>query len=654
MKATHQEMVSARRWLGRFEGDELSDLPFSFVYGGRPSAALLEGWIRQWASQELDRQRREHTLTLTDPDTGLRLHCLIVEYLDFPTVEWTLYFENTGADNTPILASIQALDACVLTDETPDGFVLHHHTGSPCAVDDYQPHRTSLHAPSKSWRGASSKRIAAKGGRPTNSDLPYFALEGAQQGVLVAVGWPGQWAAEFLHAEEDQLHVRAGQELTSFTLRPGEEVRSPLIVLQFWEGERLRAHNLWRRWMLAYNLPRSGSELPGPQLAVCNGNHFPQLLTNAEDEITFTERYVAEGVQVDYWWQDAGWYPNNGSWVNVGTWEVDRERFPGGLRAVGDRLRQHGIKTIVWFEPERVTPGTWLYEQHPEWLLDAAGETKLLNLGHREALLWAIEHFDRLLVDEGVDLYRQDFNIDPLPFWRANDAQDRQGITENYYVQGYLAFWDELRRRHPDMLIDSCASGGRRNDLETLRRSVPLLRSDLTFVPFSDQCQTYGLAFWLPYYGTGMINPDAEEMPYAFRSAMCPHFTAGWDVRLPDLDWPLIRRLTEQWRAIAHCYLGDYYPLTSYSLEQDVWMGWQFDRPDLKEGILQFFRRETSPYETARFRLFGLDAESRYVLTNLDDGEPQEFVGRELLGEGLPVTIKERPAAIVITYSQVG
>ena len=75
-------------------------------------------------------------------------------------------------------------------------------------------------------------------------------------------------------------------------------------------------------------------------------------------------------------------------------------------------------------------------------------------------------------------MYRQDHNVDPLGAWRNHDRPERQGVTENFYVQGYLAFWDDLRRRYPGMLIDSCASGGRRKDLETLRRAVPLLRSD--------------------------------------------------------------------------------------------------------------------------------------------------------------------------------
>ena len=130
-----------------------------------------------------------------------------------------------------------------------------------------------------------------------------------------------------------------------------------------------------------------------------------------------------------------------------------------------------------------MTAGTWLWDNHPEWLLapanlpqDLAYETqwRLLNLGNPEARKWLVEHIDKILVEQGIDLYRQDFNMDPLYFWQANDSEDRQGITEIKHVTGYLAYWDELRRRHPNMLIDSCASGGRRNDLEDVAPRSPL------------------------------------------------------------------------------------------------------------------------------------------------------------------------------------
>ena len=84
---------------------------FSFTYDGKPSAELLKTWELKQSSQKLDDKRTQYTLVWTDPTTRLELRCVGVEYLDFPTVEWTLYFKNTGDKDTPILADIQALDA---------------------------------------------------------------------------------------------------------------------------------------------------------------------------------------------------------------------------------------------------------------------------------------------------------------------------------------------------------------------------------------------------------------------------------------------------------------------------------------------------------------------------------------------------------------
>ena len=142
----------------------------------------------------------------------------------------------------------------------------------------------------------------------------------------------------------------------------------------------------------------------------------------------------------------------------------------------------------------------------------------------------ARDRFDSLLTREGIDFYRQDFNMDPLPNWRANDAEDRQGITEIRHCEGYLAFWDELVKRHPDLMIDSCASGGHRNDLETMRRSLPLLRSDAIFDWIGEQCHTYGFASWIPYWGTGLIDFDA----YSFRSCLGLDTTLSCDARRKD------------------------------------------------------------------------------------------------------------------------
>ena len=640
--------------IGPLRANYTADPPFSFVYGGRKSSEILKDWHVERSSRNIDPQHTEHTQIYRDPKTGLEVRLSGVEYRDFPTIEWTVYFKNTGATDTPIIENIEALDTRI--ERNGDGeFVLHHNKGAPASPNDYEPYETRLES-------GSQQILSAKGGRSSNKDLPYFNLAWPGAGVIIVVGWPGQWSGHLDRDTANGIQVRVGQELTHFKLLPGEEVRTPRMVMMFWEGGWRRSQNLWRRWMMAHNMPRVDGKLPPPQMAANTSREYVEMTEATDrDENMFIDRYVADGLKPDYFWMDAGWYPNNGSWVNVGTWEVDTKRFPNGLRAVSDHAHANGIKIILWFEPERVTKGTWLYEHHPEWLLTPPPNPgdqlydnawRLFNLGNPQALEWMTNHVDKIITEQGVDFYRQDFNMDPLNFWRANDAPDRQGITEIRYVTGYLAYWDELRRRHPNMLVDSCASGGRRNDVESLRRAIPLTRSDYLLEPvepISQQMQTLGMAQWVPYFGTGTSGVDS----YVFRSQMTPGIITSWDLRRKDSDTSAMRTLVKQWRTVSPNYYGDFYPLTSYSLANDVWAAMQFDRPETGEGFVEVFRRSRSAYEAARFKLDGLDPAAQYNVINLDDESSRELSGKELMNNGIEVQLKHAPDSALMTYKRV-
>jgi len=146
---------------------------------------------------------------------------------------------------------------------------------------------------------------------------------------------------------------------------------------------------------------------------------------------------------------------NETGWPNTGTWEVDTKRFPRGLRAISDHAHSKGVNIIVWLSLSVLhrERGYMRNIQNGFW-------NDVIDLGNLEALQWLTDHVCKLIKEQGIDLYRNDFNMDPLEFWRKNDAEDRQGITEIRYVEGFLTYWDELRRRNPGMLIDTCASGG--------------------------------------------------------------------------------------------------------------------------------------------------------------------------------------------------
>jgi len=650
------EMQMAAEWTSRhFAGKEPA---FSFTFGGRPSAELLPTWKRDETTLGLDEKRTQWVTTYTDTVTGLLVRCEGIAYSDFPMVEWTVYFKNTGTDPTPILEGIRAVDW--LVENGSRAVTLHYHVGSPTAPEDYRPLVEALPP-------GSLKQVATSGGRPSNAHLPYFNLEWSGGGVIVAIGWPGQWDAQFFAGPDGQTRISAGQELTHFTLYPGEKVRSPLVAIEFYQGDWIRGQNLWRRWMVAHNLPRPGGAIPQPLVAASNWAYCaPYGLSNAQAMKVFIDYYEAREIPINLCWIDAGWYECDSSiplagyslWSHTGTWTADPRRYPNGVREVFDHAHRKGLKTILWFEPERVMEGTWLALHHPEWLLAAPAnpgdqvyseKERLLDLGSLEAWQWLVEHVDGLLTQEAVDIYREDLNMDPLSFWRANDAPDRQGITEIRHVTGHLGYWDELRRRRPQMLLDTCASGGKRNDLESLRRAVPLWRTDFTRDTSADQCIMYGISFWIPYSGSGVNRID----PYLIRSRMGSSLSFDLDPRRDDLDVDLWRRLVQQLKQVAPYYLCDYYPLTPYSLEPDVWMAWQFDCPQAGQGMVQAFRREKSPRKTACYRLRGLEAEATYELIELDSQAVQHLSGRTLMEEGLRVEVNTRPAAVIFRYERL-
>jgi alpha-galactosidase len=403
---------------------------------------------------------------------------------------------------------------------------------------------------------------------------------------------------------------------------------------------------------------------------------FFEEMTRADEanQIDFLDRYRAARLPIDCWWIDAGWYPcwvegqGKNFWGKTGTWEADPKRFPRGIRTISDHAHTMGIKSLVWFEPERVAPGTWLHDQRPQWLLlrrdqkvfrpgqtpvtedDLWQGSRLFDLGHDEARAWLIKHFDNLIEREGLDVYRQDFNCNPLPYWHDNDAPERAGLTENRYVAGYLKFWDALLARFPHLLIDSCASGGRRNDLETLRRGVALHPTDYRYEDLPvKQAIRHSLFQWLPYFG-GPVLPLAKVDAYAFRSTMGLSTAIGFDLRRDDLDLDLLRKLMTEWQEVAGCFYGDYYPLTPYSRDEQSWMAWQFHRPEADDGVIQVFRRAESPFAAASFPLRGLDPDTVYILHDFDAGADRKYLGRDLLA-GWRIVIAERRSARLIRYT---
>ena len=202
----------------------------------------------------------------------------------------------------------------------------------------------------------------------------------------------------------------------------------------------------------------------------------------------------------------------------------------------------------------------------------------------------------------------------------------------------------------PNLLIDNCASGGRRIDLETTSRSSPLWRTDYQYgEPNGYQCHTFGLNFYLPIHGTAIYKTDR----YTFRSGLGATAVTNWEITGKASEAiPAIQQLIQDFKSLRPFFYGDYYPLTPANIRDNCWLAYQLNRPEQKDGIILAFRREANDHESIRTKLSGLVESATYELSYEDYGIVVRRSGKELM-EGLNLTIPQRPSSLLITYKQV-
>ncbi len=655
---------------------------FSFQYGGVASAELLPHW-HYHVEQEYTPDGLLERRSWTDPVTRLNVTAHVRCFEDFASGkhcprDWVLTFENHGAADTPILETVWPLDWTAPAPAS-ERLRLHYANGSTWAKDDFVPLTSEL-------QPGSRKDLACVGGYSSQGVLPFMNLQRNGEGLIVAVGWTGQWICRF-ERHQDSLHIAAGMEHIRLKLHPGEKIRTPRILWLPWEGMSVEVgQNRLRQLLLAHYLPRHAGQPILPPVADSLMSYY-YLTGQSSEAIEQTALAKSAGLGVDTHWLDACWYVGQRNWwEEVGSWEANPQRFPRGLKPISEEAHRAGMKFLLWFEPERARFDSRLAQEHPEFFIRSPREPNdlLLNLGDPVAREYITDLISQRITEYGVDIYRQDFNFEAvLPFWQAADEPDRIGMAEIRHVEGLYAFWDALRSRHPGLWIDNCASGGRRIDLETISRSLPLWPSDFLEglsqgldLNVGEQCINAGLARWIPLFGGGVFN----FTPYTTRSQIIGGFNFGVHIELssfPDgqetgivsgndvlakgvslLDdqFPCdqARLAIREWQEMRPYVLGDFYLLHPLTASAHDWCAWQFHRNDLEAGFALAFRRHQSPFPSIEIGLRQIDPQAVYVFS-VSPGYIAE-PGRRVSGEELlhlQLTIPEKPGSLLLRYQRV-
>ncbi len=634
-----------------------STAPFSLTYGGETHTGTFpEAWVvAHKANADLPADRQQQTTQWTDPATGLEVRLEATRYPGFDAVEWVLHLTNHGSADTPILENIHVADFA-WKDAGDAPITLHHAEGSHAIITDFQPKSTPLET-------GTPAVFTPFGGRSSDGVLPFFNLAGPEGGLMVAIGWTGQWTTSFNRTDAG-VQIQAGFEQARFKLLPGESVRTPSILIMPWTGtDRMVGQNKFRKLLLEHIVPQYDGEPAAPLLAASPHAVIPFEGTTEANCVEAIRNIAAQKLPVDYFWIDAGWFVSpQKNWARgVGNFAPDPERFPNGMKPVADAAHEAGMKSLLWFEPERVMTDTYLFNEHPDWLIQPPNDFPaelmyqfndkfhLLDLGKPEAAEWVTKTVSDAITEVGIDAYRNDFNMYPSYYWRANEAPDRQGINEIKYVTALYQYFDTLRAQHPQLLLDTCASGGRRIDLEMLKRALVLTRSDYLWDPTGQQCHTYGLAQWIPITGIGA----ASTGPYECRSGYGSHFAFAVDYYSKDpAVWDAARKALEECKAIAPLSRNDFYPLTPYTTQNDAWMAWQYHDPEEQTGAVQAFRRQDCKEDTLAITLRGLTPGKAYEVTNADSWEVTHVTANDKGNADISISLNSTPAAAILTYAQ--
>lgn len=567
-------------------------LPASFRYDGRPSEKILAQWPRQETHRTGSGGRALHELTWREPDGGLVVTWRVEVLPAASAFEFRWVFRNEGKQTTKILSEICALD---LTAETPRSNTrllkssggLHGNLQAP--VTGFAVTETGL----------DSVVLSGEGGRSSNRDLPFFLLEAQREmrGILVGVGWSGQWEAKLgyptsPHELELKVHVPG----TVLALPPGETLLTPSVLFGTYKGDFTAGGNVLRRILFQNYVPKLNGQKPLPPVS---WNSWFVLKNTITEEVLKRQADVAAELGVEYFCIDSGWFGDFPR--DVGNWKVDAAKFPNGLRPIGEYIRSKGMKVGIWFEPERAEPNTQIAHEHPEWL-----QGKLVNLAHPAVNEWLFQAMRSVINELGAKWIRHDANINPLQFWEKMDSPQSRGLGQARYLAALYEQFDRLMKEFPDLLIEGCASGGRRIDLETLKRSHTFWKSDKTDDVPTFRFQGTGANQFLP---GGMLNANLLEIGSKtdVQSLFCGPlgFGADW-TRVPPEKLAMVKAHIAYFKSIRHLLNQDFYPLFPQSRDQTAWTGWQFHDPSTDETLCVVVRPEASRYSRASVQLHDL------------------------------------------------
>ncbi len=380
----------------------------------------------------------------------------------------------------------------------------------------------------------------------------------------------------------------------------------------------------------------------------------PILINNWEATfMDFTEDKLmpiverAKELGIEMFVLDDGWFGHrDDDRSSLGDWFVDEKKFNHGIAGFAKRVHDLDMKFGLWFEPEMISIDSKLYQTHPEWMIKTPGRGQtpgrhqfVLDMSRQEVVDYLFGLMSHIIQDAKLDYIKWDMNRNITEMYGADLPADQQLEFSHRYILGVYDLYDRLTKAFPDVLFESCASGGGRFDLGMMYYAPQAWCSDDTDAVERIKIQdgtSYGYtpSMWGAHV-SAVPNDQVGRLTSIDTRAKVAYFGAfGYELdvtELSDEEQATIKQQVAFYKQYRKLFqFGTFYRLETPDTSDNVY-GWETVSPDKQTAIgmrYQILNGANPAY--IRYYFKGLDPERRYTV---NDGS-EVFSGAELMNAG--------------------
>ena len=485
-------------------------------------------------------------------------------------------------------------------------------------------------------------------GRSSNMHLPFLisiSIDSKNMnGLFCGIEWSGEWYIKWKRINDEMSSLSIGIKIDNLQLEPGEQLDLPPVHLGIFTGGPDEGTNNLRSYLHKKISPLHIDKEPIP---LTSYDHYFGIGNNFTEELLQQEAKRAAEIGLEYFVLDAGWF-KGGFPHGAGNWDiVDNEKFPNGIEPLSQYVRDLGMGFGLWFDPERAVKGSSVVRNHSEWFVPVNQpfydtQNYHINLAIKDAQDYIIDLISNWITRLNLTWIRWDYNIDPNPLWKKIDPS---GKITFVYIQGLYRVLDTLMKEHPSLMIDSCASGGRRIDLGTIKRAHTFWISDRSENPLICRYMQARANRFLPGHllnlavVTNLREGDGNFDHTSVLSRMMGALSFNGDIASwsPNLTSKM-RTWVDLYKSIRHLLVQDFYQLFPIPTTADDWDVLQFSSYSKDESIVFVFTADTGGKKTIFPK--NISNNITYEVSSPLDNTTQIILGAEIQTNGLVTKLK--------------